>query len=168
MLNPFKKRAQTGSTHTRTADVTGTTQAQYFDALAAKINASAGSLGPDSIEQIKSALTPFAKLGADVDSQIGKVKFHIDLSARPSKITMKTMVGGDLFGPITTFTLTPTGMTSLRVVGSVTTPPASGMMGKLLNAAIQRQVKSGIGETIDPLIAGAAEACKANATFVKA
>jgi hypothetical protein len=168
MLNPFKKRSASGNTSTRTADVTGTTQAKLFDALAAKLRESSGSLGPESVAQIKSALAPFSKLGADVDSQIGQVKFEIDVAGKPGRIVMRTLVGGRAFGPMTTFTLTSTGLSTVRVIGSVTTPPASGMMGKLMNAAIERQVRSGIGETIDPLIAGAAEACKATAVFVKA
>ncbi len=165
MLNPFKKRSATGSTSTRTADVAGTTPAAYFDALANQLQQSAGSLGPDSIANIKSALAPFAKMGADIDKQIGQVKFELDLSGKPAKITMRTTVGGQIFGPVTSFAITATGPNVLRVVASVSTPPASGMMGKLLNAGIERQVRSGIGETIDPLLAGAAQACAASISF---
>jgi hypothetical protein len=137
----------------------------FFDMLGKKVSAQGATLSPDSIENIRSVLSPLAKMGADIDAQLEKIKIDVDKSGRPDRLVIRTMVGGKPMGPQTTFDITAVDAKSCRVKGHMTMPQGGGMKDKLLMAGLSRKLASDSRIAFDQPIADAAKTLGATVKF---
>jgi hypothetical protein len=157
----------------RVATISGVTPERYFDALAAVLRESSGAgggLGTESVEKIKSLLTPFEKMGANVDQAMGQVRIEVDTTQRPREIHIRTFAGQKPMGPQTKFAFPAAGQAvaaaakgggAFDVSVEVTAPMATGLLDRLVSAGIRRQIEGQLAPSIDPLLTKAGEACKA-------
>ena len=137
----------------------------FFDMLGKKVSAAGATLSPDSIENIRSVLSPLAKMGADIDAQLEKIKIEVDKSGRPNRLVVRTTVGGKPMGPQTTFDITAVDGGSCRVKGHMTMPTGGGVKDKLLMAGLSRRLESDIKNAFDQPIADAAKTLGATVKF---
>jgi hypothetical protein len=161
LFDLFKKK---GKDPVRTAKITGTTGPRYYDALAAQLKGNTG-LGAESIEKIKAALAPLAKVGGKIDDALAQVKVEIDLSEKPTKMVMRTLVGAKPVGPATSFVVTHTGPTSCTCVGTITMPSGGSISDRLMMAAIASKIKNDSQIALDEPMAEAAKTIKAEIRF---
>ncbi len=148
----------------RTASV-GAPAPAFYDMLAKKVSAASATLSPDSIENIRSVLSPLARMGADIDAQLEKIKIEVDKSGRPNQLVLRTMVAGKPMGPQTTFDITAIDVKSCRVKGHMTMPTGGGMKDKLLMAGLSRRLESDSRIAFDQPIADAAKTLGATVKF---
>jgi hypothetical protein len=137
----------------------------FFDMLGKKVSAAGATLSPDSIENIRSVLSPLAKMGADIDAQLEKIRIEVDKSGRPTQLVIRTMVAGKPMGPQTTFDITAIDATSCRVKGHMTMPTGGGMKDKLLMAGLARKLETDSKLAFDQPIADAAKTLGATVKF---
>ena len=171
MFNFFKsKSAATGPS--RVAQVSGVTPERYYDALLLQLRSST-TLGKDSVELIKGAIGPLARLsgkGDKVDDALQQVKLVVEGSPKPPKgsdasrvITMKTMVNGQPMGQTTTFTFGPAPAGAVAgtftVTASVVLQLGGGMAEKFLSAGLRNKINRELGPSINPVLIAAGEAC---------
>ncbi|MBY0309360.1 MAG: hypothetical protein K2Q09_11510, partial [Phycisphaerales bacterium] len=100
--------------------------AAFYDMLAKKVATQSATLSPESVENIRSLLSPLARMGADIDAQLAKIRVEVDRSGRPGRLVIRTMVGGKPMGPQTTFDITGVGEGSCRVKGHMIMPEGGG------------------------------------------
>lgn len=137
----------------------------FFDMLGKKVSAAGATLSPESIENIRSVLSPLAKMGADIDAQLEKIKIEVDKSARPTQLVIRTMVAGKPMGPQTTFDITEVDAKSCRVKGHITMPTGGGVKDKLLMAGLSRKLETDSKLAFDQPIADAAKTLGASVKF---
>lgn len=160
MLDLFKKKGGPS----RTASI-GAAAPAFYDMLAKKVSAQSASLSPESIENIRSVLSPLAKMGADIDAQLQKIKVEVDKSGRPSQLVIRTTVAGKPMGPQTTFDITPVDANTCHVKGHMTMPTGGGMKDKLLMAGLARKLETDGRLAFDQPIADAAKTLGATVKF---
>ena len=160
MLDLFKKK----DGPSRTASI-GAPAPAFYDMLAKKVAAAGATLSPESIENIRSVLSPLAKMGADIDAQLEKIKIEVDKSGRPNQLVVRTTVGGKPMGPQTTFDIAAIDVKSCRVKAQITMPAAGGIKDKILMAGISRKLETDSRIAFDQPIADAAKTLGASVKF---
>lgn len=148
----------------RTATI-GASAPAFYDMLAKKVAAQSATLSPDSIENIRSVLSPLARMGADIDAQLAKIRVEVDKSGRPCQLVIRTMVGGKPMGPQTTFDVTPVDANNCHVKGHMTMPEGGGVKDKLLMAGLSRRLEQDGKLAFDQPIADAAKTLGASVKF---
>jgi len=156
----FKKKGDPS----RTA-VVGAPGPAFYDMLGKKVSAAGATLSPESVENIRSVLSPLAKMGADIDAQLEKIRIEVDKSGRPNQLVVRTTVAGKPMGPQTTFDITPVDAKTCRVKGHMTMPAGAGMKDKLLMAGLSRKLESDSRLAFDQPIADAAKTLGATVKF---
>ncbi|HZW07664.1 MAG TPA: hypothetical protein VFF65_11130 [Phycisphaerales bacterium] len=137
----------------------------FYDMLGKKVSAAGATLSPDSIENIRSVLSPLAKMGADIDAQLEKIRVEVDKSGRPNQLVVRTTVAGKPMGPQTTFDITQVDAKTCRVKGHMTMPTGGGMKDKLLMAGLSRRLEQDSKLAFDQPIADAAKTLGASVKF---
>ena len=160
MLDLFKKKGGPS----RTAAV-GAPAPAFYDMLAKKVSAAGATLSPESVENIRSLLSPLAKMGADIDAQLEKIKIEVDKSGRPNQRVVRTTVAGRPMGPQTTFDISAIDIKSCRVKAHMTMPSGGGVKDKILMAGISRKLETDSKIAFDQPIADAAKTLGATVKF---
>lgn len=163
VLDLFKKKGGKGGPG-RTAAI-GAPAPAFYDMLVKKVAAQSATLSPDSVENIRSLLSPLAKMGADVDAQLEKIRVEVDKSGRPNQLVIRTTVAGKPMGPQTTFDVIPIDAKSCRVKAQMTMPSGGGLTDKILLAGISRKLQTDSKIAFDQPIADAAKTLGATVKF---
>jgi len=160
----FKKPAAKASGRVCTI---AASQKNVYDALA-KVLAAAAALDKDSVEHIKGALAPLAKVsGGKVNDLLKSIEVHVDSARRPELLIVSTRMGGSPMGPSSHVKVEAIQAKLSRVTLRADIGVSNArLVDRMLMASLTKKMATGMAEGVDDLLKAAAAELKAKIEFI--